>query len=53
MTSALRPLVRAETYRRAVFLLLGAVILLPYVLLAVLLGRMLVETPENRAAGRC
>jgi len=50
MRSALRPLVRAETYRRAVFLLLGAVILLPYVLLAVLLGRMRVDTPENRAA---
>jgi signal transduction histidine kinase len=50
MRGALRPLVRAGTYRRAVFLLLGAVILLPYLLLAVLLGRMLVETPANRAA---
>jgi hypothetical protein len=47
MRGALRPLVRAGTYRRAVFLLLGAVILLPYLLLAVLLGRMLVETPAN------
>jgi len=36
--------------RRAVFLLLGSVLLLPYVLLAGLLGRMLVQDPENRAA---
>ena len=30
MTAVLRPLVQAVTYRRAVFLLLGAVILLPW-----------------------
>ncbi len=37
MSRLLRPLTRASTYRRAVFLLLGSVILLPYVLLVVLL----------------
>jgi signal transduction histidine kinase len=50
MSRLLRPLVRASTYRRAVFLLLGAVILLPYLLLAVVLGRMLAEDSANRAA---
>ncbi|HEX8929135.1 MAG TPA: two-component sensor histidine kinase, partial [Actinomycetota bacterium] len=41
---------RGTNLRRAVFLLLGSVLLLPYVLLAGLLGRMLVQDPENRAA---
>jgi signal transduction histidine kinase len=49
MTRLIGPLVRASTYRRAVYLLLGAVILLPYLLLATLLGRMLIE-PQNRGA---
>ncbi|MFG1610839.1 sensor histidine kinase [Actinoplanes sp. NPDC049265] len=39
---------RASTYRRAVFLLLGAVILLPYLLLFVVLGRLLVTAPGTR-----
>jgi hypothetical protein len=33
MLALLGPLIRVSTYRRAVHLLLGAVILLPYVLL--------------------
>jgi signal transduction histidine kinase len=36
--------------RRAVFLLLGSVLLLPYVLLAGFLGRMLLVDEENRGA---
>ena len=32
---ALAPLVRGSTYRRGVYLLLGGVVLLPYVLLGV------------------
>jgi signal transduction histidine kinase len=39
---------RASTYRRAVFLLLGAVILLPCLLLFVVLGRLLLTTPDDR-----
>ncbi len=45
----LRPLVRAGTYRRAVFLLLGAVILLPYLLLTGLLVRAVAQESGNRA----
>lgn len=41
---------RASTYRRAVFLLLGAVILLPYVLLAGLIGRTLLTTADDRVS---
>ncbi|MEV6634552.1 histidine kinase [Actinoplanes sp. NPDC051470] len=41
---------RASTYRRAVFLLLGTVILLPYLLLAGLIGQSLLTTTDNRAA---
>ena len=41
---------RASTYRRAVFLLLGAVILLPYLLLAGLIGQSLLITADDRAA---
>jgi signal transduction histidine kinase len=37
--------------RRAVFLLLGTVLLLPYVLLTWVLVRILVEDPANRPAG--
>jgi signal transduction histidine kinase len=39
----LGPLIRASTYRRAVHLLLGAVILLPYVLLGGVLVRMVAD----------
>jgi signal transduction histidine kinase len=38
---ALAPLVRGSTYRRGVYLLLGGVVLLPYVLLGVVFARML------------
>ncbi|GLZ00556.1 histidine kinase [Actinoplanes sp. NBRC 103695] len=41
---------RASTYRRAVFLLLGAVILLPYVLLAGLVGRTVLISTDDRVA---
>ena len=47
----LRPLVQAGTYRRAVFLLLGAVILLPYVLLVAVLARMVAQDPADRVGG--
>ena len=50
MTAPLRPLVQAGTYRRAVFLLLGAVILLPYVLLAGVLARMVAQDAADRVA---
>lgn len=49
MRRLLAPLVRASTYRRAVFLLLGSVILLPYLLLTGLLARMVAQDPEHRA----
>jgi signal transduction histidine kinase len=48
MTALLRPLVQAGTYRRAVFLLLGAVILLPYVLLVGVLARMVAQDSADR-----
>ena len=48
MSRLLRPLIRAATYRRAVFLLLGAVIVLPYLLLAGALGATLAQSPANR-----
>jgi signal transduction histidine kinase len=44
---ALAPLTRATTYRRAVHLLLGAVILLPYVLLGGVLARMVADDRAN------
>jgi signal transduction histidine kinase len=42
--AVLAPLVRASTYRRGVFLLLGGVILLPYVLLGVAFAQLLTTT---------
>ena len=48
MISLLRPLVRAGTYRRAVFLLLGAVILLPYLLLVAMLAGMVAQDATDR-----
>jgi signal transduction histidine kinase len=50
MAALLRPLIRARTYRRAVHLLLGAVILLPYMLLTTALARMVAEDAAHRAA---
>jgi signal transduction histidine kinase len=51
MVAVLRPLTSARTYRRAVHLLLGAVILLPYVLLTAVLAQMLTEgIAADRAA---
>lgn len=44
----LRPLVTAATYRRAVFLLLGGVLALPYLLSAGLLAQMLVSDGADR-----
>lgn len=49
MIRLLRPLVRAATYRRAVFLLLGAVLALPYLMAVVLFAQMAAEDPRNRA----
>ncbi|GAA2851917.1 two-component sensor histidine kinase [Actinoplanes cyaneus] len=43
------PLISGVTYRRGVHLLLGAVIALPYVLLAVAFRRMIAEDPANRS----
>jgi signal transduction histidine kinase len=43
LRAVLGPLISGTTYRRGVFLLLGGVILLPYVELAVVFGRMLTE----------
>jgi signal transduction histidine kinase len=48
--SALAPLVRASTYRRAVHLLLGAVILLPYLLLGAVLARTVTTDEPGRPA---
>jgi signal transduction histidine kinase len=48
--AALAPLVRGSTYRRGVYLLLGGVVLLPYVLLGVTFVRMLTEPGAPRAA---
>ena len=42
------PLVSASTYRGAVHLLLGAVIVLPYLLLAVAFRQMILDDPGNR-----
>ncbi|MFK3980947.1 sensor histidine kinase [Micromonospora sp. NPDC050397] len=50
LRSALAPLVRGTTYRRGVFLLLGGVLLLPYLLLGVLFGTMLTESSAPRGA---
>jgi signal transduction histidine kinase len=50
ITALLGPLVRATTYRRAVHLLLGAVILLPYVLLGAVLARTLIGDARDRGA---
>jgi hypothetical protein len=48
--AALAPLVRGSTYRRGVYLLLGGVVLLPYVLLGVTFARMLTEPGTPHAA---
>ncbi|WP_250035356.1 sensor histidine kinase [Paractinoplanes maris] len=45
----LRPLVSATTYRRAVFLLLGAVVLLPYALIGFLIAGMFLSAREDVA----
>jgi signal transduction histidine kinase len=46
----LGPLIRATTYRRAVFLLLGGVLVLPYVLLGVVAYRLLEDPGAPRGA---
>lgn len=48
--SVLTPLIRADTYRRGVFLLLGGVILLPYVLLGVAFSNMFADPQLPRPA---
>lgn len=48
--AALAPLVSGTTYRRGVHLLLGGVILLPYLLLGVVFARMLAGPPGDRPA---
>lgn len=50
MIRVLAPLVRASTYRRGVHLLLGAVIALPYVLLAVVFVSMLTSDDVPKPA---
>ncbi|MFF5171589.1 sensor histidine kinase [Micromonospora sp. NPDC000089] len=45
---ALRPLVRGSTWRRGVFLLLGGVLALPYVLLAATFASMLTRSEVSR-----
>lgn len=49
MSRLLRPLVRATTYRRVVFLLLGGVLLLPYALGAGLLAQTVADDAADRA----
>jgi hypothetical protein len=49
MTALLRPPIRAGTYRRAVFLLLGALILPPYLLLVAVLARTAAGDTADRA----
>jgi len=44
----LRPLVSAATYRSGVYLLLGAVVLLPYLLIAASFATMLANEPQER-----
>ncbi|HEX2772641.1 MAG TPA: histidine kinase [Micromonosporaceae bacterium] len=46
--AALAPLITPSTYRRAVFLLLGGVLLLPYLLLGVIFGSMLRDAVTPR-----
>jgi signal transduction histidine kinase len=46
--AVLAPLIRGSTYRRAVFLLLGGVLLLPYILLAVIFDSMLRDAVAPR-----
>jgi signal transduction histidine kinase len=48
LSRALAPLVSGTTYRRAVHLLLGAVIALPYLLLAGAFRHMVAEDPDTR-----
>lgn len=48
--TVLTPLIRVDTYRRGVFLLLGGVILLPYVLLAAAFVNMFAEPHVPRPA---
>ncbi|MDG4832887.1 histidine kinase [Solwaraspora sp. WMMD1047] len=50
LRAVLAPLVRASTYRRGVFLLLGGVILLPYVLLGVAFTQLLTTTTSRGVA---
>ena len=50
MTRVLAPLVRGSTYRRGVHLLLGSVIVLPYVLLAVVFVSLLTSDDVPRPA---
>ena len=47
--AVLAPLLRGSTYRRGVYLLLGGVVLLPYVLLGVTFARMLTAGEVPRA----
>ncbi|RZU73508.1 signal transduction histidine kinase [Micromonospora kangleipakensis] len=47
----LRPLVRGSTWRRAVFLLLGGVLVLPYALLAAAFAQLLANDDVPRPAG--
>ncbi|MFD0823749.1 two-component sensor histidine kinase, partial [Micromonospora zhanjiangensis] len=47
--AVLTPLVSGSTYRRGVFLLLGGVLLLPYLLLASVFGQMLVRADVPRS----
>ena len=49
LAAALAPLLRGSTYRRGVYLLLGGVVLLPYVLLGVTFARMLTAGEVPRA----
>jgi signal transduction histidine kinase len=48
--AVLAPLLRGSTYRRGVYLLLGGVVLLPYVLLGVTFAQMLTAGEVPRAA---
>jgi signal transduction histidine kinase len=50
LAAALAPLLRGSTYRRGVYLLLGGVVLLPYVLLGVTFARMLAAGEGPRGA---
>ncbi|MEV4545793.1 sensor histidine kinase [Micromonospora echinaurantiaca] len=49
LRAALAPLVAGSTWRRGVFLLLGGVLVLPYVLLAVVFAQLLGQAEVHRA----